>query len=259
MKLASVEYAPLRQKLSGDVLGLLDRYGDLLFEQAMPAGFIGACTREELTLRHVFDAILPAVAPESSEFVPLLQNTALNVFDLGAGAGLPSLPLAIIFPQHHFHLIDAQEKRLAFARSAAALLGASNTSFYHCVVQDYTKKFPQAVKADVVVFRAFRKILASLELALYVLPDSPRPPAAAVRGVEPKVLYWRSQNVPFSAEGIKRMSDLGYDSGQFIKFRSAEQILPRGLYIFTQLQAAVKPFPRRWKKIAMDRLVEVES
>jgi 16S rRNA G527 N7-methylase RsmG len=259
VKLGAVEYAPLRQKLSGEVLESLDCYGDLLFEQAMPAGFIGECTRDELTLRHVFDAILPAIAPESSAQFPLWQNAALNIFDLGAGAGLPSLPLAILFPQHHFHLVDAQEKRLAFGRSAAAAVGLSNVSFYHCVVQDFQKKFPNEAKADVVVFRAFRKILASLELALHVLPHTATPLGEEVHRAQPKVLYWRSQPVPFSAEGTKRLSDLGYDSGQFVKFTSAEAVLPRGMYIFTQARAAVKPFPRPWKKISADSLVEAES
>ena len=259
MKLGAVEYAPLRQKLSGEVIESLDRYGDLLFEQAMPAGFIGECTRDELTLRHVFDSVLPAVAPESRELFPLWQQNRLNVFDLGAGAGLPSMPLAILFPQHHFHLVDAQEKRLAFGRLAAAALGLSNVSFHHCVVQDFEKKFPHEAKADVVVFRAFRKILASLELALHVLRGVPRPSGGELRPPHPKVLYWRSQPVPFSAEGMTRVSDLGYDTGQFMKFASAEKVLPRGIYFFNHERVAAKPFPRQWKKISADRLVEVES
>jgi 16S rRNA (guanine527-N7)-methyltransferase len=248
VKLGAVEYAPLAQNIAPAVQAQLDSYGDMLFEQAMPAGFIGECPREELTLRHLFDALLPAIAPESSDLFPLWQETPLNVFDLGAGAGLPSLPLAILFPQHHFHLIDAQEKRLAFGRAAAATLGLKNVSFYHCVVQDFAKKFPKGARADVVLFRAFRKILASLELALHVL-----------RGAQAKILYWRSQPVPFSAEGLKRVSDLGYDTETFVKFASAESLLPRGMYFFTHARTAIKPYPRQWKKICADRLVEVES
>lgn len=259
MKLGAVEYAPLVQKIASAVLGQLDHYGDLLFEQAMPAGFIGECTREELTLRHLFDSVLPAIAPESSDLFPLWQDTPLNVFDLGAGAGLPSLPLAILFPQHHFHLVDAQEKRLAFASAAVAALRLKNVSFYHCVVQDFAKKFPKEAKADVVVFRAFRKILASLELALYVLRGVPRTHGGKVRHAPAKILYWRSQPVPFSAEGLKRVRDLGYETESFVKFLSAESVLPRGMYFFTHVRAAVRPFPRQWKKISADNLVEVES
>ncbi|GAB4428378.1 MAG: hypothetical protein OHK0011_10550 [Turneriella sp.] len=259
MKLGAVEYAPLVQKIAPAVLGQLDHYGDLLFEQAMPAGFIGECTRAEVTLRHVFDSLLPAIAPESSGLFPLWQDTPLHVFDLGAGAGLPSLPLAILFPQHLFHLVDAQEKRLAFGRAAVAALGLKNVSFYHCVVQDFAKKFPQEARADVVVFRAFRKILASLELALHVLRVKPLSHGGEVDHVQPKILYWRSQPVPFSAEGFKRVSDLGYDNEKFVKFASAESVLPRGMYFFTHSRAAVKPYPRQWKKISADRLVEVEA
>lgn len=138
---------------------------------------------------------MPAIAPESKETFPLWRNEPLQIFDLGAGAGLPSLPLAILFPQHTFHLLDAQEKRCRFAVEAAQKVGLTNVKVYHGVIQGFPEKHGKDIKADVVIFRAFRKILASLELALHIL----RPAGG------PKVLYWRSQSVPFSETGFKRV------------------------------------------------------
>lgn len=217
----------------------------------MPAGYIGDCTREELDLRHILDSVLPAIAPESYASFPLWQEKPLNVFDLGAGAGLPSLPLAILFPQHRFFLIDAQEKRCRFCSKIITELQLGNVRVLHTVVQNYD----QPEKADIIIFRAFRKILASLELSLHAV----RPPQAAEQHVNPKVLYWRSQSVPFSAEGLKRVADLGFTIESFVKFNSAESILPRGLYTFVKSRPAMKGFPRSWKKISADRLVETES
>lgn len=256
MQLAQIQYSPLAGVRVAPHLAQLDHFADLLYKEAMPAGFIGECSRDEVTLRHVFDSILPVIAPETEGLLPLFQEQSLDIFDLGAGSGLPSLPLAILFPQHRFHLLDAQEKRCRFAERAAQELHLENVHVYHGVVQDFTKKYPEAPRADVVVFRAFRKILASLELSLHVL----RPlPAITGEQQSPKVLYWRSQPVPFSEEGNRRVRDLGFTIEKFVKFASAEQVLPRGMYVFAHDRAAEKSYPRSWKKISADRLVETES
>jgi 16S rRNA (guanine527-N7)-methyltransferase len=247
--LDGIPYEPLTSLCSADQRARLDAFGDLLLQEAMPAGYIGDCSRSELDLSHILDSILPAIAPESKETFPLWRNEPLQIFDLGAGAGLPSLPLAILFPQHTFHLLDAQEKRCRFAVEAAQKVGLTNVKVYHGVIQDFPEKHGKDIKADVVIFRAFRKILASLELALHIL----RPAGG------PKVLYWRSQSVPFSETGFKRVVDLGYNIDSFVKFVSAETILPRGLYTFTKNHPTAKGYPRSWKKISADKLVETES
>ncbi len=252
MPVAEIAYAPLIERVTSQAITQLESFADLLEREAMPAGLIGECTRADLELRHILDSVLPAIAPESRDASPLNTGTALNVFDLGAGSGLPSLPLAILYPQHKFHLLDAQEKRCRFAKAAAEKLGLSNVTIYHGVVQDFPKKYAAAPKADVVVFRAFRKILASLELALHVLTDR------STHAV-PKVLYWRSQRVPFSAAGERRVQDLGFETESFVKFDSAAELIPRGLYTFALVKPPVKPYPRSWKKISADTLVDTES
>lgn len=254
--LADIHYAPLLEHITAPQKAQLEQFAELLVDEAMPAGFIGDCSKAELYLRHIFDAILPAIASESRATFPLLQEQPLEVFDLGAGAGLPSLPLAILFPQHRFHLLDAQEKRCRFAESAAGRVGLANAKVYHGVVQDFRKKYPSAPAADIVIFRAFRKILAALELSLHVLRN---PQGGAAGAAYPKVLYWRSQSVPFSATGLARVADLGYETDTFVKFASAAEILPRGLYTFSRRRAAKPGFPRSWKKISNDKLVETES
>ena len=246
MQLSDIAYTPLAEKVSQEKRAQLETYAALLFAEAMPGGFIGDCTLDELYLRHILDSILPAIAPESEADFPLNQSSGLTVFDLGAGAGLPSLPLAILFPQHEFHLLDAQEKRCRFAVSAAEKVGLKNVHVYHGVVQDFAQKYGKDKKADVVIFRAFRKILASLELALHVLRDASPPNGGEVRRAQPKVLYWRSQRVPFSDEGNTRVSDLGYQTESFVKFASAEAILPRGLYTFSRVRAQKDAYPRSW-------------
>lgn len=249
VSLREVAFEPLFDFTSPLQREKLDLFSHLLFSEAMPAGFVGLTTQDEILTRHILDSVLPALAPESRETFPLWNEKPLNVFDLGAGAGLPSLPLAVLFPQHTFFLLDAQEKRLKFVAHAAEKLDIRNVKIFHGVVQDFRKKHETTPFADVVVFRAFRKILASLELALHVLD----PTASS------KVLYWRSQKVPFTEVGFERVQKLGFTLDTFVKFASAEKILPRGLYTFTRALTPQKPYPRAWKRIANDPLVERES
>lgn len=54
-----------------------------------------------------------------------------KVLDFGCGGGLPGLPLAVIFPDTHFHLIDRVGKKIKVAREIAEALGLENVSFMH--------------------------------------------------------------------------------------------------------------------------------
>lgn len=54
-----------------------------------------------------------------------------RVLDFGCGGGLPGLPLAVFFPDTHFHLIDRVGKKIKVAREIAEALGLENVSFMH--------------------------------------------------------------------------------------------------------------------------------
>lgn len=54
-----------------------------------------------------------------------------SVMDFGSGGGLPGLPLAVVFPDVHFHLIDRIGKKIRVAGEIAKSLGLDNVSLQH--------------------------------------------------------------------------------------------------------------------------------
>ncbi|SUP52422.1 Ribosomal RNA small subunit methyltransferase G [Weissella viridescens] len=64
--------------------------------------------QDEVYLKHFYDSLTLAFA------YPKLQDQPLNMIDVGAGAGFPSLPLKIVFPQLKITIIDSLNKRINF-------------------------------------------------------------------------------------------------------------------------------------------------
>lgn len=71
-----------------------------------------------------------------------------RIMDFGSGGGLPGLPLAVMFPEVHFHLIDRIGKKIKVAKEIADAVGLKNVSFQHGDSGECHEKF------DFVVSRA---------------------------------------------------------------------------------------------------------
>lgn len=71
-----------------------------------------------------------------------------KVMDLGSGGGFPGIPLAILFPEVKFHLIDSIGKKIRVATEISQSIGLKNVSFAHERAEEEKDKF------DFVVSRA---------------------------------------------------------------------------------------------------------
>ncbi len=72
-----------------------------------------------------------------------------TVVDLGSGAGLPGIPLALVFPKWNFTLAERKEKRVRFLELAIKTLNLTNVKVWPFQFEEMKLKFPFAV------FRAF--------------------------------------------------------------------------------------------------------
>ncbi len=103
---------------STDKQALLDRYVDLVLAKNADMNLTGAHNREDLVRRHVDDALKLLDVPE---FL-----AAHRVLDLGTGAGLPGIPLAIMRPDLEVVLLDATRKKVEAVSGFIEALSLSN-------------------------------------------------------------------------------------------------------------------------------------
>ncbi len=80
------------------------------------------------------------------KFIQFTPGT--RVLDLGSGGGLPGIPLAVLFPQASFHLVDRVGKKLKVAQDIAQQAGLTNVTIQHGDVKEVKGLF------DFVVSRA---------------------------------------------------------------------------------------------------------
>jgi 16S rRNA (guanine527-N7)-methyltransferase len=103
---------------------------------------------EQIVSHHLLDSLA---------IVPTLEQRArgrvLRVLDVGAGGGLPGIPLAIALPGLHFTLLDKVAKKTAFLQQAKLELGLGNVEIEQTRAEDY-----RVAPFDVIVARAFSSL-----------------------------------------------------------------------------------------------------
>ena len=99
----------------------LDSYEALLVEHAVPRGMVAASDRTFLRQRHILDSL---------RGVPLISPGHRSVIDLGSGAGLPGIPVAVARPELRVTLIEPRQLRVAFLELVVERLGLTNVEVF---------------------------------------------------------------------------------------------------------------------------------
>ena len=106
----------------------------------------------EMLSRHLLDSLtlIPRLAFHQSR----IAKTPLKILDVGTGAGLPGIPLAICLPQHQFVLLDSNGKKTRFVLQAILELALGNVVLENRRIENYQSDG----QVDIVVSRAFASL-----------------------------------------------------------------------------------------------------
>lgn len=119
--------------------------------------------------RHLIDSLTIA---------PYLQGQ--RVLDVGTGAGLPGIPLALHRPELQFTLLDSNGKKTRFLQQVVAELSLANVQVVHGRIETYRPDPPP----DTVVSRAFASLADFLTTSAACIGPATRVLAMKARGVE---------------------------------------------------------------------------
>ncbi len=125
-----------------------------------------------------------------------------RLLDVGAGAGLPSIPLAICLPELQVTAIDAVQKKVSFMRQAKAQLGLMNFNAIHGRIEAQkvpSKDMPE--KFEVITSRAFSEIGLFVKLTKHLLAEGGK--WLAMKGVIPQHEFDKSGLQPSDIKVLK--------------------------------------------------------
>lgn len=112
-------------------------------------------------LKHFYDSLTPAF------FVAKIRDTPIKLCDVGAGAGFPSIPLKIVFPEIEVTIVDSLNKRINFLKELVDKLGLTGVHLVHARAEEFgAVKSDHRESFDVVTARAVARMSVLSELCL---------------------------------------------------------------------------------------------
>ncbi|TNF67515.1 MAG: 16S rRNA (guanine(527)-N(7))-methyltransferase RsmG [Gammaproteobacteria bacterium] len=131
-----------------------EQYIELLFKWNKAYNLSAIREKSSMYSHHLYDSL--SIAP---------YVTKKQIIDVGSGAGLPGIPLAILFPEKHITLLDSNIKKSRFQRQVMLELKLDNVDVIHTRVEDYQ---PNEC-FDYVISRAFSSLTQMVTLCQHLL------------------------------------------------------------------------------------------
>ncbi len=177
-------------------------------------------------LKHFYDSISAAF------YVDL--NGKKKLCDVGAGAGFPSIPIKICFPELHVTIVDSLNKRIGFLNHLAEKLQLENVEFVHARAEDFGQNKAYREKFDIVTARAVARLSVLSELCIPLVKKGGI--FVAMKGAAAKEELVDAKR-PLTVLGAKIQKDYSF----LLPVEDSE----RNIFVFSKVKETPSKYPRK--------------
>ena len=145
--------------LTAEQIGQFSVYHEMLLDWNTRMNLTALTAPEDVAVKHIIDSL--------TAYDAALFDGARTLIDVGTGAGLPGIPLAVYAPHLTVTLLDALNKRVRFLTEVTASMGLQNVRCIHARAEEAARTPEHRAAYDIVVSRAVARLPILLE---YTLP-----------------------------------------------------------------------------------------
>ena len=145
--------------LTAEQIGRFSVYHEMLLDWNTRMNLTALTAPEDVAVKHIIDSL--------TAYDAALFDGARTLIDVGTGAGLPGIPLAVYAPQFTVTLLDSLNKRVRFLSEATAAMGLPNVRCIHARAEEAARTAEHRAAYDIAVSRAVARLPVLLE---YTLP-----------------------------------------------------------------------------------------
>ena len=145
--------------LTAEQIGQFSVYNEMLLDWNTRMNLTALTAPEDVAVKHIIDSL--------TAYDAALFDGARTLIDVGTGAGLPGIPLAVYAPHLTVTLLDSLNKRVRFLTEVTAAMGLPNVRCIHARAEEAARTVEHRAAYDIVVSRAVARLPVLLE---YTLP-----------------------------------------------------------------------------------------
>ena len=145
--------------LTAEQIGQFSVYHEMLLDWNTRMNLTALTVPEDVAVKHIIDSL---TAYDAARF-----DGARTLIDVGTGAGLPGIPLAVYVPHLTVTLLDSLNKRVRFLTEATVAMGLTNVRCIHARAEEAARTAEHRAAYDIAVSRAVARLPVLLE---YTLP-----------------------------------------------------------------------------------------
>ncbi|KGR91852.1 16S rRNA methyltransferase [Ureibacillus massiliensis 4400831 = CIP 108448 = CCUG 49529] len=213
-------------ELSETQIAQFKTYFELLVEWNEKMNLTAITDLEGVYLKHFYDSI-------SASFYFDFTKVS-SVCDVGAGAGFPSLPIKICFPDLHVTIVDSLNKRITFLNHLSEQLNLKNVEFVHSRAEEFGQNVKYREKFDVATARAVARLSVLSEFCLPLVKKGGNF-VALKAAAGPEELK----------EANKAINTLGGSLKEEFAYQLPIEDSERTIYIINKIKETPKKYPRK--------------